>query len=127
MVSGIAGRTMCAYRRRAGKSGGSRTGGLHFRRSCVSDLADRLQFLIANPTMREAAGEAAKRLVRDRYQWSKIALEIECRYFEMMGWDWTEAAASKPSASVTSPVNPSEGELRQLPQEPSSQTTERIS
>jgi hypothetical protein len=53
--------------------------------------------------MREAAGEAAKRLVRDRYQWSNIAVEIERRYFEMMGWDWTEAAARKPSASVTSP------------------------
>lgn len=72
--------------------------GFTFRRGDVGDLADRLRFLIANPAVREAAGEAAKRRVREEYQWSKIASDIERAYFEVMGWDWTETAARKPIA-----------------------------
>ena len=74
--------------------------GFTFRRGDVSDLADRLRFLIANPAVREAAGEAAKRRIREQYQWTKIAAEVERVYFEMMGWNWTETAARKPNAGV---------------------------
>jgi len=35
--------------------------------------------------VREAAGRAAKRRIREQYQWQKIAGDIEEAYFEMMG------------------------------------------
>jgi glycosyltransferase involved in cell wall biosynthesis len=73
--------------------------GFTFRRGDAADLADRLRFLIANPAVREAAGEAAKRRVRDHYQWSDIAGDTERVYFEMMGWD-LPAAPRKPSSSL---------------------------
>jgi len=74
--------------------------GFTFRRGDVADLADRLRFLIANPAVREAAGEAAKRRIREHYQWQNIAVEIERVYFEMMGWEQTAAPAKKPSGRV---------------------------
>ena len=76
--------------------------GFTFRRGDVSDLADRLRFLISNSAVREAAGEAAKRRIREQYQWSNIAVEVERLYFEMMGWNRTETVApKKPSSGVT--------------------------
>jgi len=74
--------------------------GFTFRRGDVSDLEDRLRFLIANPAVREAAGEAAKRRIREQYQWTNVAVETERVYFEMMGWNWTKIAARKPSTAV---------------------------
>jgi len=78
--------------------------GFTFRRGDVADLADRLQFLIANPAVREAAGVAAKRRIREQYQWTKVAAEIERVYFEMMGWNLTETAAKKPSGRAAAPA-----------------------
>jgi glycosyltransferase involved in cell wall biosynthesis len=74
--------------------------GFTFRRGDVADLADRLGFLIANPAAREAAGEAARRRIREHYQWSKIAGEIERVYFQMMGWDAIAIQSKKPSQSL---------------------------
>ena len=74
--------------------------GFTFRRGDVADLADRLGFLIANPAVREAAGEAARRRIREHYQWSKIAVEIERVYFEMMGWDTIAIPPKKLSQSL---------------------------
>jgi glycosyltransferase involved in cell wall biosynthesis len=71
--------------------------GFTFRRGDVVDLADRLRFLIANQTVREAAGLAAKRRVREHYQWSEIAAQIERVYFETIGIEMTERPAKKPS------------------------------
>ena len=71
--------------------------GFTFRRGDVADLEDRLRFLIANPAVREAAGKAAKRRVREHYQWTTIAAEIERVYFEMMGWELTVLPPIKPS------------------------------
>jgi glycosyltransferase involved in cell wall biosynthesis len=76
--------------------------GFTFRRGDSADLADRLRFLTANPAVREAAGEAAKRRVRQNYQWSGIAREIERVYFEMMGWELKAIPARKPSGRVAS-------------------------
>ena len=59
--------------------------GFTFRRGDTRDLAERLRFLIANPCVREAAGRAAKQRVRQHYQWSEIAAEIDRVYFEMVG------------------------------------------
>ncbi len=59
--------------------------GFTFRRGYVADLADQLRFLIANPAVREAAGQAARRRVREHYQWPQIAAEIDQVYFEVMG------------------------------------------
>jgi D-inositol-3-phosphate glycosyltransferase len=70
--------------------------GFTFRRGDVADLAERLRFLIANPAVREAAGQAAKRRIREHYQWSQIATEIERVYFEMMGWELAGTPARKP-------------------------------
>jgi glycosyltransferase involved in cell wall biosynthesis len=80
--------------------------GFTFRCGDSADLADRLRFLIANPAVREAAAEAARRRVRQHYQWSGIAREIERVYFEMMGWQPNAMAPRKPSGRVAS-VEPS--------------------
>jgi glycosyltransferase involved in cell wall biosynthesis len=74
--------------------------GYTFQRGNAADLADRLRFLIANPAVREAAGEAAKRRVRQHYQWAGIAREIERVYFEMMGLELNAKLARKPSGRV---------------------------
>jgi glycosyltransferase involved in cell wall biosynthesis len=58
--------------------------GFIFERGNVMDLAERLRFLIANPSVREAAGKTAKDRVREQYQWKKIASEIEKTYFEIL-------------------------------------------
>jgi glycosyltransferase involved in cell wall biosynthesis len=79
--------------------------GFTFHRGDVSDLADRLHFLIANPAVREAAGKAAKQRIREQYQWSDISEEIERKYFEMMGWNKPETASRKPNASVVTPAS----------------------
>lgn len=79
--------------------------GFTFRRGNVADLADRLRFLLANPAVREAVGKAAKRRVREHYQWPKIVTEIERVYFETMGWDWAAVPPKKPSASVLEPTS----------------------
>jgi glycosyltransferase involved in cell wall biosynthesis len=77
--------------------------GFTFRRGDVADLTDRLRFLIANPAVREAAGQAAKRRIREHYQWPMVAGEIERVYFEMMGWERTAAPLRKPSGQVLEP------------------------
>jgi glycosyltransferase involved in cell wall biosynthesis len=78
--------------------------GFTFRRGDVADLTDRLRFLIANPAVREAAGQAAKRRIREHYQWPQIAVEIERVYFEMMGWPLAEIPARKPMGRVADPA-----------------------
>jgi len=74
--------------------------GFTFKRGDASDLADRLRFLIANPTVREAAGRAARKRIEEQYQWQKIAADIECAYFEVLGWKREEKPAKKPSAKA---------------------------
>jgi hypothetical protein len=63
-------------------------------------LTDRLQFLIANQTVRESAGLAAKRRVREHYRWPQIAAEIERVYLETMGSELNQPPAKKPSGRV---------------------------
>jgi glycosyltransferase involved in cell wall biosynthesis len=74
--------------------------GFTFERGNVADLADRLRFLIASPAVRAAAGKAAKKRIREQYQWQTIASDIEKAYFEMMGWRATSGARKKPSAKA---------------------------
>ena len=75
--------------------------GFTFRRGDVADLADRLRFLIANPAVRDAAGNAAKHRVQELYQWNSIAAAIEKEYFDVMGWVWSDSSLKKPSGSVS--------------------------
>jgi glycosyltransferase involved in cell wall biosynthesis len=82
--------------------------GFTFRRGDVSDLADRLRFLIANPGVREAAGQAAKRRVRERYQWAQIAVEIEHVYLDMMGLEPAAPLARKPIGRATAAALPAQ-------------------
>jgi len=76
--------------------------GFTFQRGSAADLADRLRFLIANPAVREAAGKAAKKRIREQYQWQKIADDIEKAYFDMMGWTPVVALPKKPAARAAS-------------------------
>jgi glycosyltransferase involved in cell wall biosynthesis len=58
--------------------------GFTFRRGDSQDLAVQLQFLIANPAFRNAAGRVAKARVGERYSWQKIALDIQRAYRKML-------------------------------------------
>jgi glycosyltransferase involved in cell wall biosynthesis len=80
------------------------TAGFTFRRGDVADLADRLRFLIANPAVREAAGKAARRRVREQYQWAEVASQVEGVYLTMMGWKSTEIFLRKPNERVATPA-----------------------
>jgi glycosyltransferase involved in cell wall biosynthesis len=80
--------------------------GFTFRAGDAADLADRLKFLISNPAVREAAGRSAKLRIREHYQWSRVAEEVERVYFQVMGWEWMEAPPKKMAASVTATLTP---------------------
>jgi glycosyltransferase involved in cell wall biosynthesis len=82
--------------------------GFTFRRGDASDLADRLRFLIANPAVREAAGQAAKRRVREHYQWAQIAEQIERVYLEMMGLEPARPLARKPIGRAATALPPAQ-------------------
>jgi glycosyltransferase involved in cell wall biosynthesis len=84
--------------------------GFTFRRGDVADLADRLRFLIANPSLREAAGRAAKRRILEQYAWENIAADIERAYFHVMGS--TVAPARKPIMRAARAVANGGGEQR---------------
>ena len=70
--------------------------GFTFQRGNSADLADRLRFLIANPSVREAAGWAARKRIEDHYQWRQIAEEIETIYFEIVGTKSAKLTGKKP-------------------------------
>lgn len=72
--------------------------GFTFRRGRSSELAERLQFLIANPAVREAAGKMARKRIEDQYQWQRIATQIEGSYLEMMGRKSAQTVPKKPAA-----------------------------
>ncbi len=74
--------------------------GFTFQRGSAADLADRLRFLMANPAVREAAGKLAKRRIAEKYQWQKIAAEVEKSYFNVMGWEMVDAPAKKSNARI---------------------------
>jgi glycosyl transferase family 1 len=88
--------------------------GFTFRRGDAEDLADRLRFLIANPAVRQAAGNMAKARVREHYLWQDIATEIEKVYFKLMELPvpegrktetWKlETRRKKPNSSVSAPI-----------------------
>ena len=86
--------------------------GFTFQRGSVSDLADRLRFLIANPAVREAAGKAARRRVEERYQWQKVTQGIEKAYFDLMGWKVVAGPAKKPNARALPTAVSSESQRR---------------
>jgi len=77
--------------------------GFTFRSGDTVDLADRLRFLIANPAVREAAGQAAKHRIRQHYQWPPIAADIERVYFDAMGWELADEPARKSMGQVAEP------------------------
>ncbi len=75
--------------------------GFTFQRGNSEDLADRLRFLIANPAVRLAAGHAAKQRVREYYQWSHVASEVQRVYLQMMGHEVPALPANKRGARAT--------------------------
>ncbi|HUA14238.1 MAG TPA: glycosyltransferase family 4 protein [Verrucomicrobiae bacterium] len=75
--------------------------GFTFQRGNVSDLRERLRFLIANPAVREAAGRAARRRIQERYPWPQIALDIERAYYQILGWaGGSQLPEKRPSGRV---------------------------
>lgn len=74
--------------------------GFTFQRGNATDLADRLRFLIANPSVREAAGRSARKRIEDRYQWQKIAEDIESAYLEILGRKPETVPDKKPSSAA---------------------------
>ncbi len=82
------------------------TAGFTFRRGDVADLADRLRFLIANPAVREAAGQAARRRVREQYQWDEVASQVEGVYLTMMGRKSSDIVPGKPNERIIAPAPP---------------------
>jgi len=71
--------------------------GFTFQRGSSADLAERLRFLIANPSVREAAGKAAKKRIKELYQWQKVAEDIESAYFKLLRWHPVVAPRKKPN------------------------------
>jgi glycosyltransferase involved in cell wall biosynthesis len=84
--------------------------GFTFQHGNITDLADRLRFLISNPALREAAGKAAKKRIREQYQWDRIAEDIENAYFDLLGWKHKSAPAKKPA--IRPPAFPRPTETR---------------
>jgi glycosyltransferase involved in cell wall biosynthesis len=75
--------------------------GFTFERGNTADLAERMKFLIANPGLREAAGRTARKRIEEKYQWQKIATDIEKVYYEILGWPVDHSSERKPTlASV---------------------------
>lgn len=84
--------------------------GFTFARGDAADLAQRLRFLIANPSVREAAERMARKRIETEYQWSKIAQDIESTYFKILGRA-SDEAPKKPTARATA-VGRGSGERR---------------
>jgi glycosyltransferase involved in cell wall biosynthesis len=83
--------------------------GFTFRRGDADDLADRLRFLIANPTIRQAAGKMARDRIREHYLWPDIASDIEKAYSKVMDLPAKEiqkkkTPRKKPNSSVRAPI-----------------------
>lgn len=79
--------------------------GFTFRRGNVTELEERLRFLIANPAVREAAGRTAKARIEGEYLWPEITAQIEKVYVDLMadghfGNDKKRAASARPSKSA---------------------------
>ncbi|HZC24652.1 MAG TPA: glycosyltransferase family 4 protein, partial [Candidatus Binatia bacterium] len=72
--------------------------GFVFRCGDAQDLAERLRYLMANPAVREAAGKAAAKRVRERYLWQGISETIEQAYFELCGRKSVEVMPKKPGS-----------------------------
>lgn len=80
--------------------------GFTFKRGDSTDLCERLKFLLANPAVREAAGKAAKRRIREQYLWDKIAADIERVYFDVLGWNQPEDVGRRPvTTALLEPEN----------------------
>ncbi len=80
--------------------------GFTFERGNSADLADRLRFLIANPTARNAAGRTARKRIEREYQWQKVAEGIERVYFKMLGTEPATALVKRPNASIAHHTTP---------------------
>jgi glycosyltransferase involved in cell wall biosynthesis len=74
--------------------------GFTFTRGDSADLAERLHFLIANPSVREAAGRTAKKRIANHFQWEQISEEIERAYFNLLGPNAADASIKKPSVRI---------------------------
>jgi glycosyltransferase involved in cell wall biosynthesis len=76
--------------------------GFTFQRGSSADLADRLEFLISNPAIREAAGRTARKRIEQEYQWQKITDDIERAYAKILGRELVPSESKKPNARAES-------------------------
>ena len=74
--------------------------GFTFERGNVTDLADRLSFLISNPAVREAAGQMARKRIEEKYHWQSVAEQIESAYYEILGRKRLAVTAKRPVSST---------------------------
>ena len=74
--------------------------GYTFERGNVSDLADRMGFLISNPAVRQAAGQMARKRIEEQYHWQAVTEQIESAYYEILGRKPIAVATKKPVSST---------------------------
>lgn len=79
--------------------------GFTFRRGDSADLSERLQFLIANPSVREAAGRTARKRIEEQYQWQQIAEEVEKAYFSLLGCAARDPIQKKPNSRESEDIS----------------------
>jgi glycosyltransferase involved in cell wall biosynthesis len=58
--------------------------GFTFKRGDIDDLERMLRWLLADPVVRQQAGQAAQKRIREAYLWPQIATEIEAIYRQVL-------------------------------------------
>jgi len=58
--------------------------GLSFKEGDVQDLKAKLEYLLNNPAETERLGQAAKERIKNEYDWSKVAPQLEAVYREVI-------------------------------------------
>jgi hypothetical protein len=59
-----------------------------------------IRFRLANPAIREAAGRAANKRIREQCLWPKVAMDIAKFYFDLKGWEAIAGSTKKPNGRV---------------------------
>jgi glycosyltransferase involved in cell wall biosynthesis len=71
--------------------------GFTFTRGDVTDLARMLQLLISDKSVRDSAARLGQQRIRERYRWPQLASEIECAYYDVLGWHHPAQIRDEPS------------------------------
>ena len=69
--------------------------GFTFKHGDVTDLERMLRLLLSDSQVRAAAALAGRQRVEERYQWDRIATQIDRAYWEVLGWKEATGPASE--------------------------------